>query len=66
MIINWSIVYQHRVVEFLRQDDIISIIASRYEGAITDDLRCVTMLPYNDVCHIARNKDENGFHESIS
>lgn len=34
-----SLVYQRRVVEFLRQDDIIQVIASRYDGAISDELR---------------------------
>lgn len=29
------------MVEFLRQDDIINIIASKYDGPITDDLRWV-------------------------
>ena len=33
------LVYQRRVVEFLRQDDIIQVIASRYDGAISDELR---------------------------
>ena len=31
--------YQCRVVDFLRQDDIISIIVGRYDGPITDELR---------------------------
>ena len=54
VIINLSIVYQHRVVEFLRQDDIISIIAGRYDGPINDELRyctvcsCSTILRSND------------------
>lgn len=39
VIINWNIVYQRRVVEFLRQDDIISIISNRYDGPITEELR---------------------------
>ncbi|XP_065896635.1 E3 ubiquitin-protein ligase HECW1-like isoform X3 [Dysidea avara] len=32
-------VYQRRVVEFLRQDNIYSIISDRYDGPITEDLR---------------------------
>lgn len=39
VVMNWSIVYQRRVVEFLRQDDVINVIASRYDGAITEELR---------------------------
>ena len=39
VVINWDIVYQRRVVEFLRQDDIISIIADRYDGYFSEELR---------------------------
>jgi len=44
---NWlMIVYQRHVVEFLRQNNIYNIISDRYDGPITEDLRCVLYTLY--------------------